>query len=154
MTVDGDLDSRFNNSLSLLKRAADVIEFGIRSVHFIPVEDGVFEYGVSSDNKLSDVTLDATLELEASVAGAAYAIYWTVSHDNRRVMVGGDYTTTPYAEELRKRGITSTFCEASGWYTGMYGFDTSSAVAMCLRNRKPVYIPDVATYEGPFFRRE
>ena len=40
-SVDGcDVQQEFS-------RAADLPEFGIRSIHFVPVEGGVFEYGVS-----------------------------------------------------------------------------------------------------------
>ena len=47
-----------------------MIEFGLSSIHFVPVEGGVFEYGVPKEGALSGVTLDATLALECQAAGA------------------------------------------------------------------------------------
>merc|ERR1712226_73467 len=44
-----------------LKRAALAKEFGVESIHFVPIEGGVLEYGVPKDAKLSGNALLAAL---------------------------------------------------------------------------------------------
>ena len=78
-TIDDDYSE---NGCSSMKRGAKAREHGICSIHFVPVDDpksgkkGVLEYGVSTTAQLSQLTLDATLKMQAESAGAAYAIYW------------------------------------------------------------------------------
>ena len=61
---------------SKLQRAQAAQAFGIKTIHFVPFEAGVLEYGVSGEAALSDVTLSATLKMQCEATNAAYALYW------------------------------------------------------------------------------
>ena len=137
---------------NVLKRADDMIEFDLSSIHFVPVEGGVFEYGVPKEATLSGVTLDATLALECQAAGAGYATYWTRSPDGKTV-VAGFYSTPSFKAELEGLGRYLTFPEASESFSENLD-DLGSPVTEVLRTREPVFIPDVATYDKPFYRSD
>ena len=110
-TING-CTSDADDSVNRANRAADMVEFGLSSIHFIPVDGGVFEYGVPTETTLSGVTLDATLALESQAAGAGYAIYWTRDKDNKAV-VAGSYTRPEFRAELASLDRFLTFPEAS-----------------------------------------
>ena len=137
---------------NVLKRADDMLEFDLSSIHFVPVEGGVFEYGVPKEATLSGVTLDATLALECQAAGAGYATYWTRSSDGKAI-VAGFYTTPSFKAELQGFDKYLTFPEASESFSAELD-DPASPVAVVLRTRESVFIPDVGTYEKLFYRRD
>jgi hypothetical protein len=114
ITLDGvsTCESQFEGCAGLAQRANDIDEFGIRSIHLIPVEGGVFEYGVSSEATLTDVTLDATIELECEAAGASYAIFWKEGAD-RVSTVAGSFQTPNYEDEVARSGFTVPYTQAS-----------------------------------------
>ena len=149
-TING-CTSDADDSVNRANRAADMVEFGLSSIHFIPVDGGVFEYGVPTETTLSGVTLDATLALESQAAGAGYAIYWTRDKDNKAV-VAGSYTRPEFRAELASLDRFLTFPEASESFSDNLD-DEGSPVAEVLRTRKPVFIGDVAAHSDAFLRR-
>jgi len=135
----------------VLKRSDSMVEFGLSSLHCIPFEGGILEYGVPKETALAGVTLEAMLTLECQASGAGYAIYWTRSPDNKAV-VAGSYTSDAFKAELEARGRVLTFPEASESFSP--SLVDLSPVAEVLRTRKPVFIADVPTCDGEqYFQR-
>lgn len=154
VTINGFTSTRqFEGCSGLLKRSNDISEFGIRSIHLVPVEGGVFEYGVQAEATLKDVTLDATIELECEAAGASYAIYWKESRDKMSV-VAGSFNTPEFTAESKSLGFSLTYTQASEAFASPLDKTNDSPVAEVLRTRKPIFIKDVCSYKGPFKRRD
>jgi hypothetical protein len=62
-------------------------------------------------DRLNEVTLKATMQLQADSAGAGYAIYW--KKEKGRAVVAGEYISKCYRAELEAEGKTISFAEAS-----------------------------------------
>ena len=121
-----------------MKRAAVAKEFDIKTIHFVPFEGGVIEYGVTSAASLNDVTLDATLKMQCEATGAGYGIYW--AEQDGEAVVADRYVTPGHAAELKASGKRLSFAEAS--QATVMRADGNSPVAEVLRSRQPVLIED------------
>merc|ERR1712048_337629 len=79
---DGPLQQAFTTKeevsvvdTSQLARAELAKQFGIKEIHFIPVEGGVLEFGTPNTSFLSGNLLDASLKMRCDTSGAGYAVY-------------------------------------------------------------------------------
>merc|ERR1719440_1708047 len=90
-----------------MKRADAAREFGIKTIHFVPFDGGVLEYGVGEESALADTTLNAALKMQCEGANAAYSIYWKEA--GGRATVAGSYVTAAHAAELKAKGKKLSF---------------------------------------------
>jgi predicted membrane chloride channel (bestrophin family) len=121
---------------SKLKRAQAAQAFGIKTIHFVPFEAGVLEYGVSGEAALSDVTLAATLRMQCEATNAAYALYW--KDVGGQALVAGRYVTATHSQELKRMGKKLSFAEVS--QALIIDADSSSCVGKVLSNRQPIFV--------------
>lgn len=113
-------------------------EFGVASIHFVPVTGGVLEYGTPKGVKLSGNPLAAAMKMRCDNSGAVYAIYWT-KYDNQYV-VAADYTTPERCSQLKEAGLEGSFAESS---KGVHlPADGDGPVATVGKTDKPYYISD------------
>jgi len=127
--------------ISKLNRAALAEEFGIKRVHFIPMDGGVLEYGSPNTAYLSGNTLAASLKMRCDTSGAGYALYWKEA--GGKAVVAGDYVTPARQAALKAKGKATSFAEASKDYVMEITGD--GPVATVLKTREPFYIQDVAS---------
>lgn len=132
-----------NGETVQVKRQQAAKDFGIRTLHFVPFDGGVIEFGVSSEAALNDVTLDATLKMQCEAKNAAYAIYWKHGLDGKAV-VAGSYISPTHAAEVKQRGKDILFADVKR------SFDASgsSPVAEVLRKRQIVFVEDAKNSEN------
>ena len=137
LDVDGDgYISR--DELALAQAAMD---FGIKTIHFVPFDGGVIEYGVAGEAELTDVTMEATLKMQCEASGAAYAMYWK---DTRGVaVVAGSYINPAHTAQMLINGKKLSFAEASlSIVKNWEGAPLPCAVGKVLATRKPIFIKD------------
>ena len=123
---------------SKLQRAQAAQAFGIKTIHFVPFEAGVLEYGVSGEAALSDVTLSATLKMQCEATNAAYALYW--KDVGGQALAAGRYVSPAHQQELKKLGKQLSFAEVS--QSQIVAADSSSCVGKVLSNRQPIFVPN------------
>lgn len=126
-----------------MKRAELAKEFDIASIHFIPMESGVLEYGSPSNVFLKGNTLAASLKMRCDTSGAGYALYW--QHSDGKLAVAGSYVTPARQAALAKQGLKDSFSDASRSYTLDPNGD--GPVARVMQTLEPEFIQDVATCE-------
>jgi predicted membrane chloride channel (bestrophin family) len=123
---------------SKLKRAQAAQAFGIKTIHFVPFEAGVLEYGVSGEAALSDVTLAATLKMQCEATNAAYVLYW--KDVGGQALVAGRYVAPGHAAELKEKGKKLSFAEVS--QALIIPADSTSCVGKVLSSRQPIFVAD------------
>lgn len=94
-----------------MKRKDAAVEFGISTIHFVPFDGGVLEYGVGDETALADTTLNAALKMQCEAANAAYSIYW--KNTGGKGTVAGSYVTPAHAAELKEKGKKLSFADTS-----------------------------------------
>merc|ERR1711976_616027 len=124
-----------------MNRAALAQEFGIKRLHFIPMDCGGLEHGSPESAYLSGNVLAASLKMRCDTSGAGYALYWKEA--GGKAVVAGDYVAPARQAALKAKGKTSSFAEASKSYTMDLVGD--GPIATVLQTRAPFYIQDVAT---------
>ena len=60
---------------------------------------------------LSGDTLTAALKMRCDTSDASYAIYW--ANQNGKFVVAGSFKSAKYEQELKSRGVTESFADAS-----------------------------------------
>jgi len=122
-----------------MRRADLAKEFDIARVHFIPMENGVLEYGSPGNVYLKGNTLAASLKMRCDTSGAGYALYWQLA--GGKLAVSGSYVTPARAAVLKQQGFQDSFAEASKSYT----LDPAGngPVATVMKTRDPYFIRDV-----------
>lgn len=60
---------------------------------------------------LTGDTLKAALKMRCDTSGASYAIYW--ANQGGKLIVSGQYKSAGYAADLKSRGVTASFADAS-----------------------------------------
>ena len=117
------------------------MEFGIKRMHFVPVDNGVLEYDTPANAYLSGPTLQASLKMRCDTSGAGYAMYW--KEVDGKVTVDGSYVTEKRRAHLTSMGMDKSFAEASK--DTVLSATGDGPVATVLKTRQPVYIADVAS---------
>lgn len=127
---------------SVMKRAAEAKEFDIDKVFFVPIEDGVLEFGIPANVFMGGNTLAASLKMRCDTSGAGYALYWQHDPASGKLAISGSYVTPERQAVLTSRG-KSSFAEASKGYT--LDATGDGPVASVLKTQEPFYIQDVQT---------
>jgi len=125
----------------VMKRASLAREYGIKRLHFVPTNEGVFEYGTPNDAFLSGPLMEASLQMRCQTSGAGYAMYW--KEVDEQLVIAGEYVTPERQETLKKLKKEISFAEASQQIT--LDAKADSPVAKVLQTRAPVFIQDVKT---------
>jgi len=142
-------DGVTSTDASAMKREGAAREYGVTSIHFVPVIDakgnkeGVLEYGVSGSTKLNEITLQATLKMQADIAGAGYSIYW--SQEGSKAVAARTYSSDEYRGALAGAGKQFSFAEAS--QATSFELSGESPVAQVMRTHNSVFIQDASKAE-------
>jgi hypothetical protein len=130
---------------SCMQRAALAREFGIGSIHFVPIDGCVLEYGVPIDAALSGDTLAASLKMRCETSGAAYALYWT--EEGGSLVVSGSYVTPAHVEELQAKGLSSSFAHESRALKpdAVLQQEAQEPIATVVQTGQPVFVMDART---------
>mmetsp|Transcript_89204 Transcript_89204/g.144509 ORF Transcript_89204/g.144509 Transcript_89204/m.144509 type:complete len:423 (+) Transcript_89204:3-1271(+) len=119
-----------------MKRAALAKEFGIKSIHCVPVEGGVLEFGIPAGAYLSSATLEAVMKMRCDSSGAGYAIYWKETQG--KLTVAGSYITPARKAALLAAGKTKSFSgESSSLILDATG---NGPVATVATSRQPLFL--------------
>ena len=134
-----DLDGDGFISRDELALAQAAMDFGIKTLHFVPFDGGVIEYGVAGEAELTDVTMEATLKMQCEASGAAYAMYW--KDTGGKAVVAGSYINPVHTAQMLANGKKLSFAEASLSIIKNWEMETC-AVGKVLMTRKPIFIKD------------
>lgn len=85
--------------------------------------------------------LKASLKMRCDTSGAAYAIYWANIGGDLKVV--GEYKAANYQKELKERGVTVSFGEASKPFV-LDAFGTGP-IATVLKTGEPYFVEDAVT---------
>lgn len=85
--------------------------------------------------------LKASLKMRCDTSGAAYAIYWANIGDSLKVV--GEYKASRYKKELKERGVTKSFGEASKPF--VLAATGEGPIAKVLATGQPYFVEDAVT---------
>lgn len=124
---------------STMRRSALAKEFGIRRVHLVPTDEGVFEFGVPDTAFLASSLMEASLKMRCDTSGAGYAIYWKEAEG--KLTIAGDYVTPRHMAAVMREGMDQSFAKAS--YEVTLDAQGVGPVAKCYRTGEAQYVSDV-----------
>jgi len=117
-----------------------------RAAHGVPAINMAVSTPPATEAKVRGVpmtgdVLKASLKMRCDTSGAAYAIYWANIGGDLKVV--GEYKAASYQKELKDRGVTVSFGQASKPFVlDAYG---TGPIATVLKTGEPYFVEDAVT---------
>ena len=126
---------------ALVRRASAGAAASVSMVASVEVPEADITDGLPKGVPMTGDTLQAALKMRCDNSGASYAIYW--ANQRGSIKAAAAYETAQLKSELKSRGMTESFDEASMAY--VLSATGSGPVATVISTGKPLLIKDVAT---------